>query len=141
MKNKKPFSKEIILLENAETAVNEIVSKLQLDVLYKFKRTGAVVGISGGIDSSVCMALSVRAFGADKVLGIIMPEKDSSPDSEELALELARKFGIKTIKEEITEALDGFKCNERSDETVKRVFPEYDHKTYKKKIGIRQSGL
>ncbi len=125
----------------SETVVNEIVSKLQQDVLHKFKRTGAVVGISGGIDSSVCLALSVRAFGADKVLGIIMPEKDSSPDSEELALELARKFGVKTIKEEITEALDGFKCYERRDEAVKRVFPEYDPKTYKMKIGIRQSGL
>jgi NAD+ synthase len=141
MKNKKPFSKEIIMLENVETAVNEIVSKLQQDVFYNFKRTGAVIGISGGIDSSVCLALSVRAFGADKVLGIIMPEKDSSPDSEELALELARKFGIKTIKEEITEALNGFKCYERRDEAVKRVFPEYDPKTYKMKIGIRQSGL
>jgi NAD+ synthase len=141
MKSKKPFSNKIILIENVETAVNEIVKKLQQDVFYNFKRMGGVVGISGGIDSSVCLALSVRAFGADKVLGVIMPEKDSSPDSEELALELARKYGIKTIKEEITEALNGFKCYERRDEAVKRVFPEYDPKTYKMKIGIRQSGL
>ena len=141
MKTMKPFSKEIILHENIETAVNEIVSKLQQDVLHNFKRTGAVVGISGGIDSSVCLALAVRAFGADKVLGIIMPEKDSSPDSEELALELAGKFNVKTIKEVITEALDGFGCYDRRDEAVKRVFPEYDPQTYKMKIGIRQSGL
>jgi NAD+ synthase len=141
MKTRKPFSKEIILLENVETAVNKIVHKLQQDVLQNFKRNGAVVGISGGIDSSVCLALSVRAFGADKVVGIIMPEKDSSPDSEELALELARKFGVKTIKEEITDALNGFKCYERRDDAVKRVFPEYDPRTYKMKIGIRQSGL
>jgi NAD+ synthase len=141
MKINKPFSKEIILLEDVETAVDLIVAKLQQDVLHNFKRNGAVVGISGGIDSSVCLALSVRAFGADKTVGIIMPEKDSSPDSEELALELARKFGIRTIKEEITEALNGFRCYERRDEAVKRVFPEYDPKTYKMKIGIRQSGL
>lgn len=141
MKTRKPFSKEIILLENVETAINKIVTKLQQDVLQNFRRNGAVVGISGGIDSSVCLALSVRAFGADKVVGIIMPEKDSSPDSEELALELAGKFGIKTIKEEITDALNGFRCYERRDEAVKRVFPEYDPKTYKMKIGIRQSGL
>jgi NAD+ synthase len=141
MKTRKPFSKEIILLENVETATNEIISKLQQDVLVNFKRTGAVVGISGGIDSSVCLALSVRAFGAEKILGIIMPEKDSSPESEELALELAQKFGVKTIKEVITVALDGFKCYGRRDEAVKRVFPEYDPKTYKMKIGIRQSGL
>jgi NAD+ synthase len=141
METRKPFSKEIILLENVETAVNKIVNKLQQDVLHTFKRNGAVVGISGGIDSSVCLALAVKAFGADKVVGIIMPEKDSSPESEELALELARKFGVKTIKEEITDALNGFRCYERRDDAVKRVFPEYDPKTYKMKIGIRQSGL
>jgi NAD+ synthase len=141
MKLRKPFSKEIIRLENVENTVNEIVNKLRQDVLYTFKRTGGVVGISGGIDSSVCLALSVKAFGSDKVLGIIMPEKDSSPDSEELALKLAGKFGVQTIKEEITDALNGFRCYERRDEAVKRVFQEYDPRSYKMKIGIRQSGL
>lgn len=141
MKTKVPFSKEIILLESPEKATAEITKKLRQDVLVNFKRNGAVIGISGGIDSSVCMALSVKAFGPDKVTGIIMPERDSSPDSEELALELAGKFGVNTIKEVITDALDGFGCYRRRDEAVKRVFPEYDPKTYKMKIGIRQSGL
>jgi NAD+ synthase len=141
MKNKKPFSKGIVLLENVEKTTNEIIKQLQQDVLVNFKRTGGVIGISGGIDSSVCLALSARAFGPEKVLGIIIPEKDSNPESEELALELANKFSVRTIKEVITGALTGFKCYERRDEAVKRVFPEYDPKTYKMKIGIRQSGL
>lgn len=141
MKTRRPFSKDIIFLENVESVTGDIVSKLQQDVLHNFKRNGAVIGISGGIDSSVCLALSARAFGPEKVLGIIMPEKDSSPDSEELALELAQKFGVRTIREEITSALNGFNCYERRDEAVRRVFPEYDPKTYKMKIGIRQSGL
>ena len=141
MKTRKPFSKDIVLLENVERVTDEITKKLQQDVLNNFKRAGGVIGISGGIDSSVCLALSARAFGPDKVVGIIIPEKDSSPESEELALELAGKFGVKTIKEEITDALTGFKCYDRRDEAVKRVFPGYDPKTYKMKIGIRQSGL
>jgi NAD+ synthase len=141
MKTRKPFSKDIVLLEDVEKTINEIIRKLQQDVLVNFKRTGGVVGISGGIDSSVCLALSARAFGPDKVIGIIIPEKDSSPESEELALELSGKFGVRTIKEVITNALSGFKCYERRDEAVKRVFPEYDPKTYKMKIGIRQTGL
>lgn len=141
MKTRKPFSKEIILLENLNQVVDDIAQKLRQDILVNFKRNGAVVGISGGIDSSVCLALSVKAFGAEKVLGIIMPEKDSSPDSEELALELAARFGIRTVKEVITDALTGFRCYERRDEAVKRVFPEYDPKTWKMKIGVRQSGL
>lgn len=141
MKTRRPFSKEIILLEDPEVVTNSIVEKMRIDVLQNFKRNGAVVGISGGIDSSVCLALSAKAFGPEKVIGIIMPEKDSSPDSEELALELASEFGVRTIKEVITSALDGFNCYERRDEAVKRVFPEYDPKTYKMKIGIRQTGL
>ena len=141
MSSKKPFSKDIILLNNVEAVVNEITYKMQQDVLHNLKRLGAVVGISGGIDSSVCLALSAKAFGPDRVLGIMMPEKDSNHESEDLAKELAVRFGVRTIKEDITSALSGFKCYERRDEAVKRIFPEYDPKTHKMKIGIKQSGL
>jgi len=137
----KPFSKDIIILENVEAATDEIILKLRQDVLQNIKRLGAVIGISGGIDSSVCLALASKAFGPDKVLGIIMPERDSSKDSEDLALELAGKFGVKTIKEDITLALAGFRCYERRDEAVKMVFPEYNPDTWKMKIGIKQTGL
>jgi NAD+ synthase len=141
MSSKKPFSKDIILLNDVEAVTNKIISKLQNDVLHNLKRFGAVVGTSGGIDSSVCLALSAKAFGPEKVLAIMMPEQDSSKNSEELARELTAKFGVRTIKEDITLALLGFKCYERRDEAVRRVFPEYDPKTHKMKIGIKQSGL
>lgn len=141
MDQNRPFSKDLILLRNIESVTDNIIKKLQQDVLSNLKRLGGVVGISGGIDSSVCLALAAKAFGPEKVLGIIMPEKDSSPESEELALELAEKFNVPTVKEDITEALAGFRCYERRDEAVTRVFPEYDPRTYKMKIGIRQSGL
>lgn len=137
--NRKPFSKDIIFLDDIEYIVNVVVKKMQEDILHLMKRNGSVIGISGGIDSSVCLALAVRAFGPEKVLGIMLPEKDSSPDSEKLARELAEDFGVETIKEEITRALDGFGCYERRDEAVSRVFPEYDPQTYKMKIGVKQS--
>jgi NAD+ synthase len=141
MKPTLPFSKDLILLNNIPEVIENIVSKLKDDILVRFRRNGAVIGISGGIDSSVCMALAAKAFGPEKVLGIMLPEKDSNPDSEKLARELAGRFGVKAIKEQITDALSGFGCYERRDEAVKRVFPEYDPETYKMKIGIRQSGL
>jgi len=141
MSNKRPFTKDIILLDDIEHVVSNIVEQLRQDILHRFKRNGAVVGISGGIDSSVCFALAAKAFGPEKVLGVMLPEKDSSPASEMLARELAAKFGIKAIKEEITGALSGFGCYERRDEAVKRVFPEYDPARWKMKIGVRQSGL
>jgi NAD+ synthase len=140
MNARRPFSKDIILLDNIESVVDAITQKLRQDVFHNLKRLGAIVGTSGGIDSSVCLALSAKAFGPEKVLGIMMPEKDSSPESEELARELTARFKVKVIKEEITPALAGFRCYERRDDAVRNVFPEYDPKTHKMKIGIKQSG-
>ena len=137
----KPFSKDIILLNNVGLVVKEITEKLRKDVLFELKRFGAVVGISGGIDSAVCMALAVEAFGADKVLGIMLPEKDSSPESEYLALELAAKFNVEVLKEDLTQILTGFNCYERRDEAVRRIFPDFDSTTYKMKIGIKQGSI
>ncbi|MBN1599792.1 MAG: NAD(+) synthase [Bacteroidales bacterium] len=131
------FHKDILKLQNIEETINAILKKLREDVHGKLKRHGGVIGISGGIDSSVTMALAAKAFGSDNVLGVLLPEKDSSSDSEKLALELAAKFNVKTITENITGALSGFKCYERRDEAVKNVFPEYDPATYKMKIGIK----
>jgi len=136
-----PFSKDILNFENVETEVNRISGKLREDILGVLKRKGAVIGISGGIDSSVTLALTVKALGAEKVLGIMLPEKDSSSESKELALKLAAKFNVQTIEENITDALEGFGCYRRRDEAVVSVFPEYNPIDYKMKIGINQSGL
>lgn len=135
------FTKEIIHLTNLPNVVDQIVNELKTGIHQTLRRKGAVVGISGGIDSSVSLALSVKAFGADKVLGIMLPEKDSSPDSAMLAQKLADTYGIKTLTENITGALEGFGCYRRRDEAVARVFPEYNPQTYKMKIGVKQNNL
>ena len=119
--------------DNYPASGNQFCSKLH--------RAGGVIGISGGIDSSVSMALAAKALGNENLLGIMLPEKDSSGDSALFAQKLADKFNVRTITENITEALEGFGCYERRDEAVKKVFPEYDPSTYKMKIGIRNSGL
>lgn len=139
--NYKPFSLDILNFKNIEEEVNRITGKLKDDILGTIKRKGAVIGISGGIDSSVTLALAVRALGAENVLGIMLPEKDSSPESKEFALKLAEKFGTQTIEENITGALDGFGCYQRRDEAVSSIFPEYNPIEYKMKIGINQRGL
>jgi NAD+ synthase len=142
MKKKKQFSKVIVRLENVKDTADQIIEKLREDVLYKLKRFGAVVGISGGVDSSVCLAIAVKAFGPEKVVALMMPEKDSSPESENLARVLAEKFNVKLLfLEDITSALEGLRCYERRDAAVNRVFPEYDPLAHKMKIGIKQSGL
>src|SRR5512133_2081263 len=94
---KKPFSKDILLLDDVEAVVETITTRLREDVFRTLSRKGGVVGISGGIDSSVCLALTARALGPDKVLGVMIPERDSNPESEVFATMLAGKFGVTAI--------------------------------------------
>ena len=116
-----------------EKTTNELTRKIREIISRKFHKRGAVIGISGGIDSSVCLALTVRALGSDKVLGLALPEADSDPESLKLAQMLADLYGIRLLVEDITDALKGFKTYERRDEAIKRVFPEYTSE-YKAKI-------
>jgi NAD+ synthase len=136
MAGKKEFSKDILLVENPEVLLDKICAKLREDVSHRFRRQGGVVGISGGVDSSLTLAVAVRAFGAEKVLGVMLPEQDSSPDSKKLALGLADKFGVRTVEENISKALNGFGCYRRRDEAVKSVVPGYNPETDKMKIVI-----
>ncbi len=135
----KVFHKDILRIDDVEKLVDQITSRMKADVMGRFGRRGGVIGISGGIDSSVTMALATRALGPEKLLGVMLPEKDSSPDSEDLARELADKFGVKAIVENITGALDGFGCYQRRDQAVKEVYPPYDPSVHKMKIGVKQS--
>lgn len=137
----KPFSKDILSFENIESEANHISEQIRKDVFQNIKRKGAIVGISGGIDSSVTLGLTVNAIGNENVIGILLPEKDSSPESKDFALKLAEKFKIQTIEEDITAALNGFGCYFRRDEAVANLFPEYNPVDFKMKIGINQSGL
>jgi NAD+ synthase len=104
------------------------------------RRRGAVVGISGGIDSSVCLGLAVRAFGPKRVCPIIMPEVDSSSRSEELARALCENLGVEPIRENIGPSLEAIGCYRRRDEAIQTVFPEYNS-SYKQKIILPQNLL
>lgn len=135
------FSKDLIQIDPA-AETERIVQSLRRQVHKQMRRQGGIVGISGGIDSAVAFALAVRAFGPNKVAAIMMPDKDSDPLSEELGRELAAKFEITPILENITDALAGFGCYPRRDEAIKRVFPEYDAAAgWKAKIVLPQNLL
>jgi len=98
-------------------------------------RRGAVVAISGGIDSSVCLALAVGALGPDKVVALRLPERDSSAWSLERAQALAAQFGIEPLTQDIAPVLEAIGCYRWYDEAVKAVFPEYGP-GWKSKIAI-----
>ncbi len=128
------FTKDSINIDPAKE-VEKITLKLKESVAKKLKKRAAIVGISGGIDSSVVLALCAKTFGPERVLGVMMPESDSNPDSLELAKNLSDKFNTKYVVEDMTATLTGFGCYKRSDEAIKNVFPEFDS-TYKAKITL-----
>lgn len=130
------FSRNSIRIDPAAEA-ERIVNELRRVVRGTMRRAGGVVGVSGGVDSAVVLALSVRAFGPEKIVAVIMPEKDSAPLSAELGQQLAARLRVVAVVEEITRALEGLGCYERRDEAVRRVFPQYDAEAgYKMKIGL-----
>ena len=128
------FDKKVLTIDPAAEC-ERIVGMLRHTVRQVFRRFGGVVGISGGVDSSVVLALCVRAFGLQRVIALIMPEKDSDPESEALARMAAAHYGVNPSLEVITPVLEGFGCYPRRDEAIRRVFPEYDDALgYKAKI-------
>ncbi len=119
------FTKDSLKID-AEQVTEDLCQTIRRQIRKDCKKSGAVAGISGGIDSSVCAALCARALGPGRVLGIMMPETDSSSESETLARELAGTFGFDTIKEDLSAGLAGLDCYEKRDEAIRKVFPEFD---------------
>lgn len=99
------------------------------------KRDGAVIGISGGIDSAVAAALCVKALGKGKVLGLILPERESNSVSVKYAVKQAARLGMKTETVEITPALEAIGTYRRRDKFIRDIFPEYTPQ-YKSKITL-----
>lgn len=126
------FSADQLKLDVSKEA-DRIGAFMREGVFKQLRRKGVVVGLSGGIDSSAVAALSVHALGADRVVGLFMPEADSSGDSLRLGQVLAKKLGIRTFKEDISGILQGAECYRRRDEAIKAVVPQY-HAGYKSKL-------
>ena len=119
-----PFSSGVLRLDPAAEAdrIAGFIRHAIADVLH---RRGAVVGISGGVDSAVVAALCARALGQDRVLGLFMPERDSSADSLRLGRMLAARLGIEAVTEDITPALEHIGCYRRQDEAIRALVPGY----------------
>jgi len=117
------FSADRLRLEPA--AEQRIAEGIRDQVLRRLRRRGAVIGLSGGIDSSVTAALCVAALGPDNVLAVLMPEKDSDPESTRLGRLVAETCGIRHVVEDIAPALQASGCYQRRDAAIRELFPEY----------------
>jgi NAD+ synthase len=105
--------------------VKKITGRLVEILRNDLHRRGLVVAISGGIDSAVSAALSVRAVGSKKVFGLLLPEHDSSPESLFKGKLTAEHLGIEYLVQDIAPTLEAIGCYSWRDEAIKKTFPEY----------------
>jgi len=121
---KRPLSQETLRLD-AATAVRTITQGISNQVLRRLRRRGAVIGLSGGIDSSVTAALCAAALGPANVMAVLMPEKDSDPESLRLGRLVAETYGIGHVVEDIAPTLAAAGCYLRRDGAIRELFPDY----------------
>src|SRR5213083_376185 len=93
---------------DCELARRWLVSFLKDEVVRRRGFTKGIVGLSGGVDSSLTAFLAVEALGKDNVIGVRMPYRTSSPESLEHAQLVSDLLGIQSLTIDITPAVDGY---------------------------------
>lgn len=104
----------------------ERIARRTAEAIRDLGRRGAVVAVSGGVDSGVVAALACRALGPQRVLLLRLPERDAGTASSRLGLELAEQLGARSVEESITGALEALGCYRQRDEAIRKVFDDYE---------------
>jgi NAD+ synthase len=117
------FSADVLTLD-AASAANTIEQAIREQVT-SVRRRGVVVGLSGGIDSSVVTCLCARALGRERIQVLLMPERDSSPEALALGRLLTSRLGVSALVEDIAPTLEAAGCYSRQAQAIRTVFPEY----------------
>ena len=118
------FSKDVLSLDLEATA-GRLAEELKQVTLSRLRRRGLVVAVSGGIDSACVAALAVRALGKERVHALLLPERDSSPESTAMGEELCARFGMSRTVHDIAPILEATGCYRWRDDAVRSVFPEF----------------
>lgn len=114
-----------VLKLDAEAEIARITAAIRDTVTRDLRKKGAVVGISGGIDSAVVTALCARALGPERTFGLFTPERHSSEDTLALSRAVADSQGVEGHLDDITDALQAFGCYQAQDDAVRSAVPEY----------------
>jgi len=116
-----------------EFEASRVATFIKDAIVRTLKKKGAVVAVSGGIDSSTTAALCVRALGSDRVYALLLPERDSSPESIRCGKMLVDHLGIRHEAIDIAPILESMGCYRYRDEAIREVFPAYSP-AFKNKI-------
>ncbi len=117
------FTKDVLVLD-AAAEVDRIIGGIRA-AARRFKRRGAIVAMSGGIDSSVVGALCVKALGPKRVFGLSLPEQESSKVTPGLSDTIINHLGIDSTTVNITPMLESFGCYSTRIDAVREVIPEF----------------
>ncbi|MBD3422792.1 MAG: NAD(+) synthase [Chitinivibrionales bacterium] len=131
----KPPLRPHLLEIDCKSAAEEISAHLRSLLAKELHRQGLVVGVSGGVDSSVTLALCVKAIGKERVIALLMPEKHSAGETRELSTKVANTYGVEFHYENISSILESVNFYRRYTQAVQTVIPHFDD-TWKSKIVI-----
>jgi NAD+ synthase len=120
---------------DAAAAADQIERAIARIVSRTLHRQGAVVGVSGGVDSAVCVTLASRALGAGRVLAVLMPERDFPPEGTDRGRAICEGLGVPFVVEDVGGALSALGCYDRRDVAIARLFSEYGP-GYRQKISL-----
>lgn len=117
---------------------NRDIEKIALKIRYfiknyvaEYKKKGVIIGVSGGIDSAVILALCVQELGAKNVYGLLLPEKESNSASKRLGAEICEKLGVEYKEVSISPIIEALDIYEQKDMILKRTCSEYDPQVHK----------
>ena len=124
MIDRTPFSPDLLELDGP-AEIDRISAGIRTALAKTLRRRGLIIGISGGIDSSVTAALCVRAVGRDKVIGLQMPERHSAADTLGLSELVADHLGIRKVPIDISPILEAVGYYDKYDAAVRGAVPGY----------------
>jgi NAD+ synthase len=119
------LSEHVLDLDPEALAVR-LAGGLREAVIGRLRRRGAVVAVSGGVDSACVAALAVRALGRERVHALLLPERDSSPESAALGAKLCDALGVERTVQDVTPVLEALGCYRERDLAVRSVFPGFE---------------
>jgi NAD+ synthase len=124
MTDNKQFSAEVLLID-LEKEAERIATCIRDCMKNQLKRRGLVLGLSGGIDSSVTSALAVKALGKERVFGLEMPERHSAEETVSLSRSVIDCLGIESQRIDLSPILEALGFYRKYDDAVRMVIPEY----------------
>ncbi|HEY1351396.1 MAG TPA: NAD(+) synthase [Ktedonobacteraceae bacterium] len=126
---------------SAAREAESLISWLRATHATVLRRNGGIVGVSGGIDSATVLHLAARALGSQQVVALVLPDRDSSPVSASLALDMAARLGVQAIQIDLSAVLQAYGCYELRDQAIQHAIPEFSPRHDKAKIVLPENLL